>query len=611
MLEFGLTEFPDTPPHALARNITSVRPVRPGDRPRASGDLSTTLAIADLDHWAPTDPGFEELVSRTAEAGVAALAVVSTAGRVPAGLADALRHLRVPLLTLPTTTSWADLADAVTRECVIDLRHGAEWRDWLLGQARPAPDVRRSGRIVRWLATETGGRVVLIGRDGAVVAMAPQRSAGKLAPVADKIQEIAAGRIESAALESDGAEVRLVAVGSTRPRAVLAVVREPPFDRHLLTQVTNRTADLLSLHLAVEDANAAIQNQQSAERELRVAILELLMTGEVLKARRTAAPVYPGLLDAAAARVYILEAPPSERDRLYDECRRAVDRLSLVVQCPIYEEHLVVVAPQPCTVTDTDDEMDTALRRLVALRPDRYLGASGLRLIAETDQSHRHALRALARARIDRTRTAYYSSQGRLPELLNRLYPGWATAVLHPLLRQDQADRDMLLQTLTLTLQSSVRAAAELTGVHRNTVANRVRAAATILGVDLEALRDRAVVAAALEALFLDEYVDEEMHAGPADLQDYLAHPEAQAWGQDFLQVLTEELVDTLKAWVLADGDTARMAGALGIHAQTVRKRLRIASRFLQRDLLGQSADAYDVVLAIAGEFNIPLPLSR
>ncbi|MFE7525233.1 helix-turn-helix domain-containing protein [Kitasatospora sp. NPDC057542] len=608
MLEFGLTEFPGTLPHELARTINSVWPAYPSDRQRGRGSLAATLAVAALDDWAPVDPGFDELVSRTVGAGAGALAVVSSTGHVPAELLGALRHRQTPLLTLPATTSWTDLAEAVTRERMTDLRRAIEWRDWLLGQARPTADGRHTGRIVRRLARETGGRVALIGRDGAVVAMAPQRSASKFAAVADKIQQIAAGALESAALESDGAEIRLVAVGNTRPRAVLAVARNSPFDP-ALTQITTRTADLLSLHLAVEDADTTIQNHQAAATALHVAILELLLTGEVPKARRTAAQVHPGLLDAAAVRVYILETRPSERDELYAECRRILDRLCLVAPCPAYEEHLVIVAPQPCTSTETDDEVSAALRELVALRPYRHLGASGLRLITETDRSHRHALRALTSARINRSRTALFNSQGRLPELLNQLHPGWATAVLHPLLQQEEADRDVLLQALTLTLQSSVRAAAELTGAHRNTIASRVRSAAGILGVNLEYIRDRALVAAALDALFLDERAGEAAHGGLVDLQGLMASPEVHAWKAEFLHVLVEDLIDILRAWVLADGDTARVADVLGIHAQTVRKRLRIAGRFLQRDLLGQSADVYDVVLAISAEFNLPLPL--
>lgn len=610
MLEFGLTAFPGTPPGVLTRTITSVLPVHPGDRHQARGNLTQTLAIVDLDDWASTDPAFDRLVSRTAGSGVAALAIVSTTGHAPAELVEALRHLHVPLLTLPASTSWADFTEAVTRERMADLHRGIEWRDWLLGQARPVPDGRHSGRIVRWLAARTGSRVALIGRDGALAAVAPQRSADKLTAVADKIQEIADGTLESAALEDGGTEIRLVAVGTSRPRAVLAVARESPFD-HAFTRMIGRAADLLSLHLAVEDADTATDSYRATAIALCVAILQLLMVGEVSKARRTAASLFPGLLDQDAARVYILESRPGERDHLYDECQRSIGRHALIVQCPVYDEHLIIVVPQPPGAADADDRACTALRDLVALRPYRYLGASAIRPVAETDQAYRHALRALANARVDRSRTAHYRSQRRLPELLNEAYPGWATAVLHPLLGQRRAERDVLLQALNLTLQFSVRAAAELTGAHRNTVANRVRSAAAVLGVDLDSLRDRALTAVALEALLLDERADETVHVGPPDLQAYLDTPEVQAWKREFLHPLTEELVTTLKEWVLAGGDTARMADALGIHTQTARKRLRAATRLLQRDLLGQGADAYDVVLAIASEFNIPLPLPR
>ncbi len=491
-----------------------------------------------------------------------------------------------------------------------DLRRAVEWRDWLLGHTRPSSETRHTGRIVRWLAAETSGRVVLVGRDGALAATAPQHSADRLTGIADKIEKIATGALESAAFDCGGHEVRLIAVGCSRPRAVLAVARESPFDR-ALTQIVNRAADLISMHLAVEYADSAVHNQRATATALRVAILQLLMIGETFKARRTAASLYPGLLDQDTARVYILESRPVERQHLDEECRRAVGSRALVVQCPVYDEHLIVVAPQPCPTEVGADEVSPILRNLVADQCHRYLGVSSVRPMSETDQSYRHALRALAKARLDDSRTAFYNEQGKLPELLNRLHPGWASAVLHPLLSQRGPDRDVLLQALNLTLQTSVRAAAELTGAHRNTVANRVRTAAGILGVDLDSIRDRAITAVALEAVLADERAGETIDVGPADMLEYLAGAEVQAWRDEFLHPLSGELATTLKEWVLANGDTARTAQVLGIHAQTTRKRLRAATKDLQRDLLNQSSDAYDVVLAISSRYNLPLPLPK
>ncbi|MEV7926154.1 helix-turn-helix domain-containing protein [Kitasatospora sp. NPDC088779] len=564
--------------------------------------------MANLDDWADSDLPFEQLATRAARAGIAALAVVSATGYIPPELAHSMERLRVPLLTLPSRTSWTDIAEAVTRERLHDLRRAITWRDQLLGHLRPSPDALHLARIVRWLATEHAARVALVGSDGALVATAPQRSAHKLTTVADKIEEVAAGALESAVLENGGDEIRLVAVGTTKPRAVLAVARESPFDR-TLTQVISRAADLLALHLSVADAESAIHGQEVTASALHVAVLQLLMTGEVFKARRTAASLYPGLLDQDHARVYLLESRPQERDHLREECWRDANGAALVVRCPVYDSHLILVVPQPSTGGDTWDDVGERLRALVARHPQCYLGGSPVRHIAETAQSYRHALRALANARLG-DRTALYTEQAHLPELLNQLYPGWATVVLHPLLGQRAtADRDVLIQALTLTLQSSVRAAAELTGAHRNTITNRVRSAAGILGVDLDSIRDRAVTALALEAVLMDESCGEASHAGPADLQTYLASPEVGVWVREFLYPLSEELRRTLREWVLSNGDTAGAAQALGVHAQTVRKRLRTATSLLQRDLLAQSADAHDVVLAIAVQFGIRLPL--
>ncbi|MFJ2866801.1 helix-turn-helix domain-containing protein [Kitasatospora sp. NPDC087314] len=588
--------------------INSVVPIHLGDHVRP-GSLTDALAVANLDDWADSDPPYEQLTARAAHAGIAALAVVSATGHIPPELVHSMERLRVPLLTLPSRTSWTDIAEAVTRERLHDLRRAIDWRDQLLGHLRPSPDALHLARIVRWIAAEHTARVALVGADGALVATAPQHSAHKLTAIADKIEEVAAGGFDAAAFGNGDDEIRLVAVGSTRPRAVLAVARESPFDR-TLTQVISRAADLLALHLNVADAESTIHNQQATASALHVAILQLLMTGEVFKARRTAASLHPGLLDQDNARVYLVESHPQERDDLHEECWRAANGAALVVRCPVYDSHLILVVPQPSTGSGTWDDVGEKLHALVAHHPQCYLGGSPVRHIAETAQSYRHALRALANARLGRSRTAMYTEQAHLPELLNRLYPGWATAVLRPLLGQRAtADRDVLIQALNLTLQSSVRAAAELTGAHRNTITNRVRSAAGILGVDLDSIRDRAVTALALEAVLMDERCGEASHVGPADLQTYLASPEVGVWVREFLYPLSEELRRTLKEWVLSNGDTAGAAQALGVHAQTVRKRLRTATRLLQRDLLAQSADAHDVVLAIAVQFGIRLPL--
>ncbi len=284
---------------------------------------------------------------------------------------------------------------------------------------------------------------------------------------------------------------------------------------------------------------------------------------------------------------------------------------ALVVPCIDFDEHMIVVAPQPCTASDDGQEVADALHTVVAEAPHRYLGKSDVRPLVETAQMYRHALRALTGARLDRSRTAVYDQHGRLPELLNDLRPGWSRAVLGPLLAEPEPERDLLLQALNLTLHSSVREAAELIGAHRNTVAHRVKAAVAVLGVDLDSIRDRAVVAVALEAFALEEWHGDAPVPTAVDLADYLAGPGAQAWADDLLSPLPIDLAESVKEWVLADGDTARMAAALGVHPQTARKRLRAATQYLQRDLLGHAADAYDVVLALAYRFGLPVPLRR
>ncbi|MFC8716604.1 helix-turn-helix domain-containing protein [Kitasatospora sp. NPDC057198] len=608
--EIGLVKFPDTSPNCLSRRIDAVWPLRPGDRTPGREGLTQSLAVADLQEW--TDTPLDQLARRAAAVGVAALAVATDNGDVPPALVAELKALRVPLLTVPAATSWADVAEAVRRERAEGQRLAVGWRDWLASQLRQAEDGRQIARIVRWLAIQAGIRVALIGNDSSLLAAAPQLAARTLPALADTIQQIASGALESAAFEENGTRKRLLAVGSGQPRAVLVLARDSPFDR-TVNQVINRTVDLLALHLLVEDVKARQHSQHAAGAALRAAILQLLMSGEADTAGKVAASLHPaGQFQHPVARLYVLEGRPDDRDDLLEECQRRVGALALVNPCTDFAEHVLVVAPQPCAAHDEDGGVADALHALVAEQPRRYLGKSDIRPIAETDQMYRHALRALTSARLDRSRIAVYDQRGRLPELLNHLQPGWSRVVLGPLLAEPAPERDLLLQALNLALHTSVREAAELIGAHRNTIASRVRAAAPILGLDLDSIRHRAVAAVALEAFGLEgpheglppvEEVD--------DLGHYLAGPEAQAWLNDLLSPLPADLAESVKEWVLADGDTARMAAALGVHQQTARKRLRAATVHLQRDLLGHAADVYDVVLAVAIQFDLPIPLRR
>ncbi|MFD0568917.1 hypothetical protein ACFQ0T_06035 [Kitasatospora gansuensis] len=111
---------------------------------------------------------------------------------------------------------------------------------------------------------------------------------------------------------------------------------------------------------------------------LRVAVFQLLMGGEVTLAQRTAEGLAAGLLDAEHQRVYVLEGPAAERDALALRCTEATGGRALVVRCPAYDQHLIVVAPLRGPVTEDGwDGVGLTLRDLLADRPDRYLGGSG------------------------------------------------------------------------------------------------------------------------------------------------------------------------------------------------------------------------------------------
>ncbi|WP_145795476.1 helix-turn-helix domain-containing protein [Kitasatospora atroaurantiaca] len=569
-------------------------------------DLADRIVRTALDcGWADDPRRAARHLGRLAAAKVAALAVPATA--LPAALVEAAGRHGVPLLTVSPDVPWSRVAQVVAEERLRETREHLAQLEQLLGHAREqGPEDRRIERLLGWLARTVGGRaVVRCGRHDS----RPAEAWTLPTAVERTTTDIAEGGLRSAAIDDAGLHIRLHAIGRRRPYPVLAVGRTAPFDGRANALVTH-AADLLVPLLQVDDGEADRRRLSEVAAALRVAVFQLLMGGEVTLAQRTAEGLAQGLLDAENARVYVLEGPAVERDRLALECAAATKGRALVVRCPAYDQHLIILAPlkqTPSASPDGWDTVGTTLRRLVADNPERFLGGSGPFPLSQTAGSYGDATRALAVARLQPARAALYAAESRLAEVLDpRAAAGWAAAVLRPLSTLPLGSQDQMLGTLHLGLEFPATSAGKILGVSRNTVRARLDRAAGLLGLDLSEVRARAVLHLALRVFDGEAPVPAEV-----DLPDVLAGEGARTWAAELLRRLAEDGRDlraTLLAWLVGNTSVEQTAGCLGLHPQTVREHLRSAERLLQRQLLSGGGGVYEVALAFAvlGELALP-----
>jgi hypothetical protein len=364
---------------------------------------------------------------------------------------------------------------------------------------------------------------------------------------------------------------------------------------------------VIELLLAARESTAAGHRLRRATSDLRLAILQLLMVEDTIAARRVAAGLWPGLLDADTACVYVVESDPAVRDRIAEECRDSTREDALVVRCPAMDGHVIVVSPR-----DTTDE---ALRSLVGRHPDIYLGGSVRQSLARTATAYGQAVSALAVAHFRPDKTAVYAERTHPERLMDpEGLRGWTARVLRPLDTLPHHTRAELLATTRLGLEFTAVNAAKVLGVSRNTVRARMERVEALLVTDFADLTVRAVVHLALntqigrsDAQFTHDTADSGLR-----LSDLLPGPAVRTWAQDLLGRLDQDARNprrTLRTWISAGGNAERAAQALGMHAQTVREHVRSAEPVLERRLLAAGTDLYEVVLAHLAVGDLDLPV--
>ncbi|WP_051826720.1 helix-turn-helix domain-containing protein [Kitasatospora aureofaciens] len=556
----------------------------------------------------------DRLLTCLQRSGAAGLAIASPpSARPTAAVRAAARQHGIPLLSISDDpAAWLSLHNTVTEQHRDRAMRTAELHQQLLEQTHHLGRPDGIQRLVDWLASFTGAHVAVACGDGAVMAAAPPEAKVVLAPARETATEIARTGLASAALDTGGLQIRLFAIGHRRtgdptPARVLAVAA-PAFGPDTNTAIA-RTLDLLALQTSLEAAASGRERLRRGEAAVRQAVLQLLMTGHVTDAQRTAEGLAPGVLDADECRVFILRAPRTDRTAIIQDCQDAVGASALVSACPAFHDQVIVVAPH----SGAEGQVTDGLTAVTKKAPHRYLGASGTRELAETDQAYIDASRALIVAQRIPDRVHTYTAGFQLAHVLDARADAWARAYLAPLLELPGKRREPLLATLPIGLHFTPAAAAKILGrTHRNTVARRLKQAAEILGTDLQDIRQRSVLSLALELRARAERITEPP-AETAGIEDILSTDEVRRWAEQFLGPLRTDrrpLLNTLAAWGRANTNIEATAEALGVNPATVRSHLRAAERLLQRRLVTGTSLDVDAAPGVVGAHDVILAMS-
>ncbi|MFD7866953.1 helix-turn-helix domain-containing protein [Streptomyces sp. NPDC059783] len=523
------------------------------------------------------------LVERMAKDGCVALAVRAAPGTrqpfPPTVVNDAVESGIHLLTTSAPAESWEGVHDDLQRIRLMDAERRATELSTLVGEL-PAQlaDPRAMQRIVEWIARVLDSQVLVIELERErVLAAAPETAAEQLAGA------IIRQAVDSATV-SPRPHTQLIALTpGLRSKSVLAVARRIAFDagdRLLL----GHAAKLLGL---VDQALREYRAASEAERAARSAAFDLLMDGEVAKARRVMSILAPGLLEPETARVFVIESRERLREVDIRRCIEAVEDHCLVVRDQHSHRRILIVYPTPSD-RGGKSVSDQLIRLTKSLGPHASLGGSGVYAIGLLADALREADVAQRFAALQPDSVALSIQDSEFVSLLPQPEAQlWAHGLMAPLM-DDAAQWELMRETLPTALAVPNTVAARRLNLHRNTVHRRVQRAADLLRLDLAAIADRIAVALALELLaHRDPAVPPPSDAAPPQLEELLAVPPVKAWAEIMLKTAQGDrraLLATADCWLLFNTHVEPAARKLNVSEVTVRSHLRALERYMQRD---------------------------
>jgi hypothetical protein len=251
----------------------------------------------------------------------------------------AARGVGLPLLAATSPGSVSQLHTLILRRQVEALAAGRRQITSLLAETRRLDRQGEGpGPLLRWLSDQTSSTVT-------IVAQRESEAWAALAEHGRVLEQLVAGRMDSAAVELDGRHIRLHALGARAPRQVLAAIRDAPWPRHL-TELISQAAGQVTLLQQPWALRTQERRLQASAMALKVGILQHLMAGDTVQATRLAAPLLPDLLASEAAEVCVVGcAEDEERTAVAEACDEALDRRALVVMCPAEHTHVIIIHP--------------------------------------------------------------------------------------------------------------------------------------------------------------------------------------------------------------------------------------------------------------------------
>lgn len=575
-------------------------------------DSALIVSKADLRTWAAAHP---EILRRTlvilpfaggtfasrAEETMRALSRVNAGGvvlvtasdpspRVVEALTAWARAQETPLMLARGEQNlvWAEAMEIIREE----REHSADHLKELHREVTRPDGV---SHLLRWLARQVGGSVVLLDRSGTPRRAFPAVPENMIQQASAAIERVVSGAAGAAAADVEAGVVHVQALGAGSHNAALMVARPQRFPASLRNLIGDASR-LLSLSWNVEESRRRHDDVDRAEAQIRETVLHLLLVGQMEAAHRVAETMGPSL--AEEIRVYVVECPADLRDRSVAECDRASQGKAWIVRCPVYAGHVIVLAP----AHDTADAMERALRLHAGRSADIHVGRGSTVPLRDLSSGYRQAFHALATARGRAGHYAEFNPRGDLAALVRAGGYPWAGALLEPL-RVYRPDRlqDPGAAELTATLRSWLDfhgGAARHLKIHRNTLSARLRLIEHVLGLSLDDLEVQAKLHLALCVLEGPRGAGNETTLervlGTTDVREWAAMQVSPLTGRDAVAFL-----ETLRMWLANNARLEPAAAALGISAPGLRKRLTRIEEVLGRSLLDSPSARYDLWFAL------------
>jgi PucR family transcriptional regulator, purine catabolism regulatory protein len=432
-------------------------------------------------------------VQRLADAGVSGLGfgIGLPHETTPDRLVDAAREVGLPLLEVPLEVPFIAISKAVSHALAAE-EYAAVKRTYEAQQALTRAAVTGEGfaALIRQLARRLDAWAVLLDQAGAVVHAAPPSARERLVELGGEVDRLRTARAPaSTAFVADGDEVVIQSLGSgSRVRGFLAVGRPHALtvaDRHVL----NTAVSLLTLGLEQS------RRLDTAERQLRAGLFQLLLVGQVGAARGLARELWGGL-PTEPIRVLALAGRVEIRAAAADLLTAQSVTRDLAFHAD-GDDMTIVIVSEAGPLTSWVLELPSRLDGLT-------IGVSEPGDYRDVADRHRQAAQAAetgARTGTSITRFGELGREGLGWFMDPERAQVFAAALLEPLVRHDATGRGDLVTSLRVWLEQHGQwdpAAARL-GVHRHTLRQRMQKVEQLLGRSLDLPGTRAELWLALQ----------------------------------------------------------------------------------------------------------------